>query len=126
FSVLTRAVDELGLEWSPPEESSRSHLDEWFLPGHHQAPCQRASLFFPEVLLGVPAFFVFLCPHFIYEKLPPLDKSVVTHLCPPTAIGWKAKASHPSKPCRTTSALTEIKEADKIPFLDAPVSPTGL
>ncbi len=34
-----------------------------------------------------------------------LDESVAAHLCPPTAIGWKAKASHPSKPCRITSAL---------------------
>ncbi|KAL0148358.1 hypothetical protein M9458_056338, partial [Cirrhinus mrigala] len=40
-----------------------------------------------------------------YEKLPPLDESVAAHLCPPTAIGWKAKSSHLSKPCRTTSAL---------------------
>ncbi|KAL0165753.1 hypothetical protein M9458_037597, partial [Cirrhinus mrigala] len=40
-----------------------------------------------------------------YEKLPPLNESVAAHLCPPTAIGWKTKASHPSKPCRTTSAL---------------------
>ncbi|KAL0195699.1 hypothetical protein M9458_009271, partial [Cirrhinus mrigala] len=49
FRVLTRAVDELGLEWSPPEEPSRSLLDEWFLPGCRQAPRQRASPFFPEV-----------------------------------------------------------------------------
>ncbi|KAL0171003.1 hypothetical protein M9458_035599, partial [Cirrhinus mrigala] len=39
-----------------------------------------------------------------YEKLPPLDESVAAH--PPTAIGLKAKAAHPSNPCRTTSALT--------------------
>ncbi len=37
--------------------------------------------------------------------MPQLDESVAAHLCPPTAIGWKAKASHPSKLCRTTSAL---------------------
>ncbi len=37
--------------------------------------------------------------------MPPLDKSVAAHLCPPTAIAWKARASHPSKPCRATSAL---------------------
>ncbi len=37
--------------------------------------------------------------------MPQLDESVAAHLCPPTAIGWKVKASHPSKPCRTTSAL---------------------
>ncbi len=40
-----------------------------------------------------------------YERMPQLDESVAAHLCPPTAIGWKAKATHPSKPCRTTSAL---------------------
>ena len=37
FRILSKTVKELGLEWSPPEEPSRSHLDEWFLPGHHQA-----------------------------------------------------------------------------------------
>ncbi len=40
-----------------------------------------------------------------YERMSQLDESVAAHLCPPTAIGWKAKASHPSKPCRTTLAL---------------------
>ncbi len=30
---------------------------------------------------------------------------MAAHLCPPTAIGWKARASHLSKPCRATSAL---------------------
>ncbi len=40
-----------------------------------------------------------------YEHLPPLEESVAAHLCPPTAIGWKARASYWSKPCRATSAL---------------------
>ncbi len=30
---------------------------------------------------------------------------MATHLCPPTAIGWKARESHPSKLCRATCAL---------------------
>ncbi len=30
---------------------------------------------------------------------------MAAHLCPLTAIGWKARASHPSKPCRATSKL---------------------
>ncbi len=47
--IMTKVVNELGLEWSSPEEPSRSRLDEWFLPGCHQAPCQRLSPFFPEV-----------------------------------------------------------------------------
>ncbi len=49
FRVLSKAVEELGLEWSPPEEPSRSRLDEWFLPGRRQAPQQQPSPFFPEV-----------------------------------------------------------------------------
>ncbi len=49
FHVLSKAVEELGLEWSPPEEPSRSRLDERFLPGRRQAPQQRPSPFFPEV-----------------------------------------------------------------------------
>ncbi len=47
--VMSKAVGELGLEWSPPEEPSRSRLDEWFLPGRQQTPRQRSSPFFPEV-----------------------------------------------------------------------------
>ncbi len=34
---------------SPPEELSRSRLDEWFLPGRHQALRQRSSPFLPEM-----------------------------------------------------------------------------
>ncbi len=47
--VMTKAVNELGIEWSLPEQPSRSRLDEWFLPGLHQALRQRLSLFFPKV-----------------------------------------------------------------------------
>ncbi len=114
--VMTKAVNELRLEWSPPEEPSRSRLDEWFLPGHHQALCQRSYPFFPEVHDELtklwhapyssrirPSASVALTSidgdeEKGYEHLPPLDKSVATHLCPPTAIGWKARASNPSKP----------------------------
>ncbi len=123
FRVLSRAVDKLGQEWSPPEEPTRSRLDEWFLPGCHQAPRQRASPFFPEVHEELTRSW--RAPYSArlrassssaltsvdgaeekgYRKLPPLDESVAVHLCPPTAIGWTAKAAHPSKPCRTTSAL---------------------
>ncbi len=69
--VLSKAVEELGLEWSPLEEPSRSHLDEWFLPGRRQAPRQRSLPFFPEVhdeimalpLLRSPPYFRFIRPH---------------------------------------------------------------
>ncbi len=31
LSVLSKAVDEFGLEWAPPAEPTRSRLDEWYL-----------------------------------------------------------------------------------------------
>ncbi len=46
-----------------------------------------------------------------YERMPPLDKSVAAHLYPPTAIGWKARASHPSKLCIYT--VTPTRQLDK-------------
>ncbi len=65
FRVLSKAVEELGLEWSPPEEPSRSRLDEWFLPGRRQAPQQRPSPFFLALsLLCPPPYFRFICPHY--------------------------------------------------------------
>ncbi len=47
--VMSKAVNELGLEWSLPEEPSRSRLDECFFLGHHQDLHQRLFPFFPEV-----------------------------------------------------------------------------
>ncbi len=147
FRVLSKAVEELGLEWSPPEEPSGSRLDEWFLPGRRQAPQQRPSPFFPEVhdeltrswrspysaRLRTSASSALTTVDGAeekgYERMPQLDESVAAHLCPPTAIGWKAKASHPSKPCRTTSALAGRSYASAgqaASFLDAPISPSGL
>lgn len=36
FRVLTKAVEELGVDWSSPEEYVRSCLDEWFLSRRHR------------------------------------------------------------------------------------------
>ncbi len=121
--IMTKVVNELGLEWSP----LRSHLAAgWtsvFSRGAIKAPRQCSSPFFPEVhtssrYYGTPSHSSCICPSASvaltsvdgseekgYEHLPPLDESVAAHLCPPTAFGWKARASHSSKPCRATSAL---------------------
>ncbi len=106
FRILYNAVEELGLEWSPPEEPSRSRLNEWFLPGCRQAPRQRASPFFPEVhdvtkSWGAPnssrlrassssaLTSVNGAEENGYNSLPPLDESVAANPCPPMAFGWK-------------------------------------
>ncbi len=124
WQIMTKAVNELRLEWSTPEEPSHSRLDECFLPGRHQALRQHSFPFFPEVHnelteLWCASYLSRIHPSALvaltfvdgaeekwYEHLLPLDESVAAHLCPPTAIGWKARASHPSKPCRAISALT--------------------
>lgn len=36
-----------------------------------------------------------------YIKVPLLEEVVAKHLCLPMALGWKIKAVHASKPCRT-------------------------
>ncbi|ROL54892.1 hypothetical protein DPX16_12761 [Anabarilius grahami] len=86
FHVLSKAVEELDLEWAPLEEPSRSR------------PGRVVSL--RSALTSVDG-----SEEKGYEHLPPLDEAVAAHLCPPTAVGWKTKRSLPSKPCRTTSAL---------------------
>ncbi len=51
LSVLSKAVDVLGLEWAPPAERARSRLDEWYLQsdrGRKDTP-RRPGTFFPEV-----------------------------------------------------------------------------
>ncbi|KAI2644409.1 Platelet glycoprotein V [Labeo rohita] len=78
----------------PPRSFQRSTRNS---PGHGAPPTRRACI------LRLPPPFGDKDKG--YEKLPPLEETVAAHLCPPTAIGWKAKASHPSKPSRTTSAL---------------------
>ncbi len=121
--VMTKADNELRFEWFPPEKPSCSRLDEWFLPGHHQALRQRSSPSFSEVHDELTKSWRAPCSSCIrpsasvaltsvngaeskgYKQLPHLDKSVAAHLCPPTAIRWEARACHPSKPCRATSAL---------------------
>ncbi len=96
--IMTKAVNELGLEWSLPEEPSRSRLEEWFLLGCNQAFRQRSSPFFTEVQDELteswrgpyssrirPSASVALTSvdgteEKVYEHLPPLDESVAAHL----------------------------------------------
>ncbi len=51
LSVLSKAVDELGLEWAPPAERARSRLDEWYLQSDRgqKDTSRRSGPFFPEV-----------------------------------------------------------------------------
>ncbi len=141
FCVLSNAVEELGLELSPPEEPSRSRLDERFLPS---GPFSTSFTILPRgprrdhQILGCTLLILPLLPPPSLrsttrnKNLPPLDESVAAHLCLPTAIGWKAKATHGRSMASLVGFerhlwlnLTEM-DADKVLFLDSPVSPTSL
>ncbi|XDV46685.1 hypothetical protein PO909_014527 [Leuciscus waleckii] len=47
--LLTKAVGQLGFEWSPPEEPAPNRLDGCFLPGRRHAPAPRSAPFLPEL-----------------------------------------------------------------------------
>lgn len=121
--LLTKVVEDLGLDWSPPEEPASNRLNEWFLQGRRQAPQQRPAPFLPELHAELTKSWkepfsarlkssvsstlsvVDAAQEKGYHHLPLIEEAVSTHLCPPSA-GWQPKAVHPSKACRTTSALT--------------------
>lgn len=80
---------------------ARSRLDEWFLLGRHQwAPLGRTY----AILLRGSQRTHQVRAHPLFGSRP-LFSLQATHLCHPTVLEWKIKGAHPSKPCRTTSAL---------------------
>ncbi len=110
---------ELGLVGSSPPACS--HLDEWYLPGRGQRSSrQRPTPFFPEVhneqtrMWRAPYLAHFhsstsdthtSLKRTVYGKLEEMEEVGFVHLCPPSTLGLNAHVVHPSKPCRTTSAL---------------------
>ncbi len=114
--VLTRAVEELGLEWTAPEEPAHGLLNEDIVShpllsgqlrlclqstksssSHGRSPSQHVLTH--SLLLLTPR-----TEEKGYTKLPPLEEAVAAHLCPPSSLGLKA-AAHPSTPCRLTSSF---------------------
>ncbi|RXN24377.1 dynein heavy chain axonemal-like protein [Labeo rohita] len=48
--ILSEAVQDLGLDWSPPEQPNKNRLDMWYLQSGRQVGTpQRLAPFFPEV-----------------------------------------------------------------------------
>ncbi len=121
--VRSKLVEDLGLEWSAPDEPAHDLLDEWLLPGRHQPPSRQwPAPFLPAVHEELTK--TWRAPYSArvspsssaalttvdgaeekgYSKLPPLEEAVDAHLCPPSALGLKAHAAHSSRPCWTTLA----------------------
>ena len=120
--ILALAATSLGLEWSAPEPPSRTRLDGSFLPGERSSPESKPAPFLPELHEGVAKAWnapysartrSSVSPAFSsldnakdrgYLSLPPVEQTIATHLCPPSA-GRRTKAVLPSKACRMTSSL---------------------
>ena len=120
--LLTKAVDRLGLDWSPPKEPAPNRLDGCFLPSRRQAPASRSAPFLPELHQELSKSWnapfsarlrssvssalsqVDGAAEKGYTGIPSVEEAVATHLCPPSAR-WRSKSALPSKACRTTSAL---------------------
>ncbi len=103
---MTKAVNELGLEWSPLRNHLAAGWTSVFSRGAIKPPANARPPSFPKFIRAHDmSSSVDGAEEKGYEPLPSLDESVAAHLCLPTAIRWKARASHPSKPCRATSAL---------------------
>ncbi len=124
--ILSNTVEDFGLDWLAPEEPAHSCLGEWYRQGWRQWSFpQRPAPFYPEVhdnltrTLRAPYSahvhsFTFADLTTVYGtekkgygKAPPLEEVVAAHLCPPSPVGLKVHAVHPSKPCRTTFTLAD-------------------
>ncbi|XDV11774.1 hypothetical protein PO909_000618 [Leuciscus waleckii] len=107
--VLTKAVADLEIDWSPRlSECKSSSLDAPFFPEVHEELTKSWKA--PHSAHIKPSFSSALsnmggAKEKGYEAIPPLEEAVAAHLCLSSTAGWKTKASHPSKPCHTTSAL---------------------
>ncbi|KAL1278055.1 hypothetical protein QQF64_024728 [Cirrhinus molitorella] len=121
--VLSKAVQELELTWSPPEEPARSKLDSWYFRSTRKADSRASVPFFPDVHeqlvktwsapqsarvhSATQAIFSHVegAEAHGYVRSPPVEETVAAHLCPAAAKTLGSDISLPSKPCRTTAHL---------------------
>ncbi|XDV20624.1 hypothetical protein PO909_025924 [Leuciscus waleckii] len=120
--LFTKAVEDLGLEWTTPQEPAPNRLDGCFLTGRRSAPVSRPAPFLPELhdelsrLWGAPysarlrssvsstLSAVDGAKDRGYLSVPPVEEAVATHLCPPSA-GWRAKSTLPTARAWKTGSL---------------------
>ncbi|RXN29582.1 guanylate cyclase 2G-like protein [Labeo rohita] len=99
--ILSEAVQDLGLDWSPPEQPTKNRLDMRYLQsGRQVAAPQRPAPFFPEVHEEISRSWrspysaraqaagsrmlssVDGADRWGYTKPPPVEEAVAAHLCP--------------------------------------------
>ncbi len=130
--VLSKAVQELGLTWSPPEEPVRSKLDSWYFRSTRKADSRASVPFIPDVheqlvktwsapqSARVHSNTQTIFSHVDgaeahgYVRSPPVEETVAAHLCPAAAKTLGSDISLPSKPCRTTAHLANKAYASDV------------
>ncbi len=98
--VLSKAVQELELTWSPPEEPVRSKLNSWYFRSTRKADSRASVPFFPDVHeqlvktwsapqsarvhSNTQAMFSHVdgAEAHGYVHSPPVEETVAAHLCP--------------------------------------------
>ncbi|XDV41219.1 hypothetical protein PO909_010117, partial [Leuciscus waleckii] len=125
-AMLKRAAEAVGLEWNPPPCPAQSRLDDWYL-GAGRAGSQPAAPvpFFPEVHgeltrswtapFTAGSDLVSSSPLTTleggavkgYEAIPPVERSVVAHLCPTAAADRVEDLRFPPQACGRSSVLTD-------------------
>lgn len=105
--VLSKTVEDIGLDWSAPEEPAHGLLDEWQLK-RQQSSYQWPALFLlavhEELTKTLRAPYL-ACVNTStsaalttidgaedrdYSNFAPLEEVVAAHMCPPSALGLKA------------------------------------
>ncbi len=113
--VLSKAVQELELTWSHPEEPARSKLDSWYFRSTRKADSRASVPFFPDIHEQLVK--KWSAPQ--SARVHSNTQAVFSHVDGAEAHGYvrsppveetKAKTlgsdiSLPSKPCRTTAHL---------------------
>ncbi len=108
--VLSKAVQELELTWSPPEEPARSQLDSWYFRSTRKDE-QLVKMWSAPQSAHVHTTTQAIFSHVDgaeahgYVRSPPVEETVAAHLCPAAAKTLGSDISLPSEPCRTTAHL---------------------
>ncbi len=123
--VLSRATEKLSLDWpDEPRESQSSKLDEWLVSSpnsrsewrklpffsdlHHEISRSWKQPFSSRLTNAAAADFTNLVGSVEqgYTAIPVVEDTLASHLSPSLASSWKSRPLLPTKPCRTTSALS--------------------
>lgn len=124
--IISKAMEECNLEWSPPTEPVWNRLDEWYLqPSRcHESSPQTPALFFPKV--HNVASKMWHAPYSArahifssalltvvdgvnlhgYSKLSQIEEAIAAQLCPSALPKVKSATVHPIKSPATPQLIS--------------------